>query len=147
MERNGGAVQPDDPGGVPVWPPANAGRRPGRFNRLCCDWLLWYNGERYHHALKAPPLGHLIQRHGLSHLAWTYTAVPVWRLWEGLDALMRAGRLRGVELDLVHPACPCFLLDVAPGLPRLYVELFLDDFPADTRSMIRRRSGGLCWCW
>ena len=42
-------------------------------------------------------------------------AVPVWRLWEGLDALMRAGRLRGVDLDLAHPACPCFLLDVAPG--------------------------------
>jgi putative transposase len=29
------------------------------FNRLCCEWLLWYNGERHHHALKASPLGHL----------------------------------------------------------------------------------------
>lgn len=43
------------------------------FNGLCCEWLLWYNGERHHHALKAPPLRHLIRNHGLSQTAWTHT--------------------------------------------------------------------------
>lgn len=55
--------------------------------------------------------------------------VPVRRLREGLDALARAGHLRGAELTVPDPVCPCFLVDVAPGLPRLYVEVFLDDSP------------------
>ena len=53
-------------------------------------------------------------------------ARPLWRLWEGLDRLARAGHLRGVELDLEHADCPCFLLDVAPERPKFYVEMFLD---------------------
>jgi len=43
------------------------------FNRLCCEWLLWYNGERTHHSLGATPLGYLIRKHGLSQNGWTHT--------------------------------------------------------------------------
>ena len=54
-------------------------------------------------------------------------SAPLRRLAQELDALVHAGELLGIDLDLTHPDCPCLLLAVAPGRPRLYVELFLDD--------------------
>ena len=57
--------------------------------------------------------------------------VPVQWLREALGALVREGRLLGVDLETEHPDCPCFLLRVAADLPRLYVEVFLDEADDD----------------
>ena len=52
---------------------------------------------------------------------------PLKRLAEDLNALVREGHLLEIELDLQHPDCPCFLLNVAPDAPKFYVELFINE--------------------
>ena len=49
---------------------------------------------------------------------------PLRRLAEGLNTLVQQEHLLDVELDLQHPHCPFFLLNVALGEPKFYMELF-----------------------
>lgn len=58
-------------------------------------------------------------------------AGPMRRLAGDLDALVHSGDLLGIELDLAHADCPCFLLSVAEDAPQFYVELFLDESLSD----------------
>ncbi len=52
---------------------------------------------------------------------------PLKRLEDDLNALVENGNLQGIELDLSHADCPCFLLNVAPEMAQFYIELFLED--------------------
>lgn len=62
-----------------------------------------------------------------SPVALSPLARPLRRLAEDLNGHVRYGQLQGVELDLKHLDCPCFLLRVAPNKPQFYVELFRGD--------------------
>ena len=44
------------------------------FNQQLIDWLLWYNTERPHYALKqVSPLNYLVNELGFSQMLWTHT--------------------------------------------------------------------------